>query len=57
MPKCPMHVNHVFLNVRFFLWFDAIADFEAEKKSHRLGILRKGMFAWPIHITKHWHNG
>ena len=26
-----MHVNYVFLNVRFFLWFDAIAVFEAAK--------------------------
>ena len=31
MTKCPMHVNYVFLNVHFFLWFDAIAVFEAGK--------------------------
>ena len=31
MTKCPMHVNYVFLNVRFFLCFDAIAFFEAGK--------------------------
>ena len=48
--KCPMHVDYVFLNVRFFLWFDAIAVFEAGKP-HRQGILRKGMFAWPIHFV------
>ena len=29
MTKCPIHVKYVFLNVRFFLWFDAIAVFEA----------------------------
>ena len=26
-----MHVDYVFLNVRFFLWFNAIAVFEAGK--------------------------
>ena len=26
-----MHGNYVFLNVRFFLWFDVIAVFEAGK--------------------------
>ena len=26
-----MHVDNVFLNVRLFLWFDAIAVFEAGK--------------------------
>ena len=26
-----MYVDYVFLDVRFFLWFDAIADFEAGK--------------------------
>ena len=29
--QCPMHVNYVFLNVRFFLCFDAIAVFETGK--------------------------
>ena len=28
---CPMHVDYVFLNVRFFLWFDAIVVFETGK--------------------------
>ena len=32
MTKCPMHVNYVFLNVRFFLCFDAIAVFETGKR-------------------------
>ena len=31
MTKCPMHVDYVFLNVRFFLWFDVIAVFKAGK--------------------------
>ena len=31
MTKCPIHVNYIFLNVRFFQWFDAIAIFEAGK--------------------------
>ena len=44
-----MHVDYVFLNIRFFLWFNTIAVFKAGK-SHRQGILRKGMFAWPIHF-------
>ena len=46
-----MHVDCVFLNVCFFQKIDAIAVFEAGKKSHRQGILRKGMFAWPIHFV------
>ena len=51
MTKCPMHVKYVFLNVRFFLRFDAIAVLETGKKSHRQGIQRKGIFAWPIHFV------
>ena len=31
MTKCPMCVKYVFLNVLFFLWFDAIAVFDAGK--------------------------
>ena len=52
MTKCSMHVDYVFLNVRFFLQFDAIAVFEARKKSHRQGILKKGMFPWSINLWR-----
>ena len=31
MTKRPMHVDYVFLNVRFFLWLDAIAVFDSGK--------------------------
>ena len=47
-----MHVVYVFLNVRFFLWFDAIAVFEAGKSlTDRQGIQRRRKFAWPIHFV------
>ena len=45
-----MHVDYVFLNVRFFLTRRNCC-FRGWKKSHRQGILRKGMFAWHIHFV------
>ena len=34
-----MHVDYVFLNVCFFLWFEEISVvFEVKKKSHRKGV-------------------
>ena len=39
-----MHVDYVFLNVRFFLWLDAIAVFEAGKVSPRKYNVEKSVY-------------
>ena len=47
-----MHVNYVFISKCSFLSVvRRYCCFRGWKKSHRPGIPRKGMFAWPIHFV------